>query len=451
VSDRFQIPSVGPSALVRFPRIARRSLDNGLRVWSIADTAVPVVSVVLVLDIGTAADPTDRPGLAGLVTDLVDEGAGSRNAIEFADALARIGSHLDIETGPDATTIGLTTLTKFLPRAMELLADAAMRPHLAGSDLDRVRELRLNRLRQMRRLPGTAGDRALLAAVFGSHPYGHGSFGTTPSLQAITVDEARAFWTSAFGPDRATLIVAGDIVAGDAVAAAQSSFADWSGDHPRTPTPNPAATAAAGHVLIVNRPGSPQSDLRVGHLGPPRSTEAFHRLVTLNALLGGQFTSRINKKLREAMGVTYGARSSFDFRGAGGDFVCDASVDAAATTPAVVEILAECQALRTDDAVQSEELARAKASLTRGYVRNFETAGQLARAAVQLSTYDLDEGEFDRFVPRVDAVTESDISTTAREFLHPDEAAIVVVGDAERVQAELESLGRPIRIFEPEF
>jgi len=450
LSDRFQIPSVGPSAHVHFPRIARRSLDNGLRVWSIAHPAVPVVSIMLVLDIGTAADPVDRPGLAGLVTDLVDEGAGSRDAIAISDALARIGSHLEIESGPDATTIGLTTLTKSLPRAMELLADVAMRPHLAESDLDRVRELRLNRLRQMRRLPGTAGDRALLAAVFGSHPYGHGSFGTTPSLQAITVDEARAFWTRAFGPDRATLIVAGDLAASDAIAAAQASFAGWSGDHPRTPTPEPSATAAARQVLIVDRPGSPQSDLRVGHVGPPRRTDAFHRLVTMNALLGGQFTSRINKKLREAMGVTYGARSSFDFRVAGGDFACDASVDAAATTDAIVEILAECQTLRTD-AVEMDELTRAKASLTRGYVRNFETASQLARAAVQLSTYDLDEGEFDRFVSRIDAVTEADVMTTAQEFVHPDDAAIVVVGDAGRVQGGLEKLGRPIRLFEPEF
>ena len=146
---------------------------------------MPVVSLTLVLDTGTANDPTDRPGLTGLVADLLDEGAGTRNAIELSDALARIGSHLEIDTAPDATTLNLTTLTRFMPRALDLLADILTRPHLSEHDLERVRELRVNRLRQMRRMPGAAGDRALLAALFGSHPYGHGAFGTTRALEAI--------------------------------------------------------------------------------------------------------------------------------------------------------------------------------------------------------------------------------------------------------------------------
>lgn len=451
MSDRFELPAVGPPALIRFPLIDKATLENGLAVWSIAQPAVPVVSVLLVLDTGTASDPPDRPGLTGLVADLLDEGAGSRSTIELSDALARIGSHLEVDTAPDATTIGLTTLAKFLPRAMELLADIITRPHLADQDLVRVRELRVNRLRQMRRMPGAAGDRALLSAVFGSHPYGHGAFGTTRSLEAITVDEARTFWAAAFGPARTTLVIAGDLTAGDAVESARSAFGHWSGGQPRVPLPAPPVVPAGGRVILVNRPGAPQSDLRVGHSGPPRRTPAYHSLVTLNAILGGQFTSRINRKLREAMGVTYGARTSFDFRAAGGSFVCDASVDAAATAPAILEVLAECEAIREDAAVGADELARAKASLTRGYVKHFETAGQLARAAVLIASFELDEDEYDRFVPRIDAVSESDIAATARTFLDPDESAIVVVGDAEECRAALESIGKPISQFEPEF
>jgi zinc protease len=451
VNDRFHLPGAGPLAHVRFPGIARHTLDNGLGVWSIVQPAVPVVSLVLVLDTGTARDPADRPGLTGLVADLLDEGAGSRDAIELSDALARIGSHLDVDTAPDATTIGLTTLARFLPQAMELLADVVTRPHLAEADLTRVRELRINRLRQMRRLPGAAGDRALLAAIFGPHPYGHGAFGTTRALEAITVDEARVFWAGAFGPRRTTLVVAGDVGGAAAVDAARAAFGHWTGGQARATIPPPASPPVAGRVLIVNRPGSPQSDLRVGHGGPPRRTPAYHPLVTLNAILGGQFTSRINRKLREAMGVTYGARSSFDFRVAGGSFACDASVDLAATTSAIVEILKECQMIRAADAVGAEELTRAKASLTRGYVKHFETAGQLARAAAQIASFELDEDEFDRFVPRIEAVAEADVAATAREFLHPGDAAIVVVGDADRCAKELETLNRPIDVFEPEF
>jgi zinc protease len=451
VSDRFHLPPVGPPAHVRFPDIARSALENGLGVWTLIQAAVPVVSITLVLDTGTASDPIDRPGLTGLVADLLDEGAGARDAIELSDALARIGSHLEIDTAPDATTLSLTTLARFMPRAMGLLADILTRPHLAAHDLDRVRELRVNRLRQMRRMPGAAGDRALLAALFGSHPYGHGAFGTTRALEAITVDEVRAFWSGAFGPQRTTLIVAGDVTAESSIQAARASFGHWSGGSPADPVPPPGPPAVAGHVLVVDRPGTPQSDLRVGHSGPPRRTPAYHQLVTLNAILGGQFTSRINRKLREAMGVTYGARSSFEFRAAAGSFACDASVDAAATTAALLEVLAECHEIRSPGSVRPEELARAKASLTRGYVKHFETAGQLGRAAAQIASFALDEDEYDRFVPNIDAVTEADISATAREFLHPDDAAIVIVGDAARCQKELESLNRPVSIVEPEF
>ena len=451
MSDRFILPGAGPLAHVRFPGIAKDTIGNGLAVWTIVHPAVPVVSLMLVLDTGTASDPAERPGLTGLVADLLDEGAGSRNAIELSDALARIGSHLEIDTAPDATTIGLTTLARFLSQAMDLVADILTRPHLAEADLARVRELRINRLRQMRRLPGAAGDRALLAAIFGPHPYGHGAFGTTRALEAITADEARAFWSAAFGPRRTTLIVAGDLAHQETVGMARASFGHWSGGVAGVPVPPPAPPPVAGRVLIVNRPGSPQSDLRAGHAGPPRRTPAYHPLVALNAILGGQFTSRINRKLREAMGVTYGARTSFDFRMAGGSFACDASVDAAATTAAIVEILKECEMIRAADAVGAEELSRAKASLTRGYVKHFETAGQLARAAAQIVSFDLDEDEFDQFVPRIEAVGEPDIVATAREFLHPDDAAIVVVGDADQCGKELESLNRPIGVYEPEF
>ena len=451
MTDRFMLPGVGPPAHVRFPGIAKAALDNGLRVWTIVHPAVPVVSLTLVLDTGTANDPADRPGLTGLVADLLDEGAGSRNAIELSDALARIGSHLEIDTAPDATTLSLTTLARFLPRAMDLLADIMTRPHLSVPDLDRVRELRVNRLRQMRRMPGAAGDRALLAALFGSHPYGHGAFGTTRSLEAITADETRAFWSNSFGPARTTLVIAGDVTTEEALDAARVAFAHWSGATPAPAIPPPPSAPVGGRVRLVNRPGSPQSDLRVGHAGPPRRTPVYHPLVTMNAILGGQFTSRINRKLREAMGVTYGARTSFDFRATGGSFACDASVDAGATAPAIVEILAECRVIRSLGSVGADELGRAKASLTRGYVKHFETAGQLARAAAQIVSFELDEDEYDRFVPRIDAVTEADIVSTAQAFLHPDDSAIVVVGDAARCQKELASLDRPVDLYEPEF
>ena len=197
-------------------------------------------------------------------------------------------------------------------------------------------------------------------------------------------------------------------------------------------------------IRVIDRPGAPQSELRVGHAGPARRTPDYHALLTLNALVGGQFTSRINRNLREVRAITYGARSSFEMRRAGGLFSCDTSVQADATSDAVSEILRECGDVAADDAVGDAELARARASLTRGYARQFETAGQLARAMAEMVVYELDHDAFDRFVPGVERVTAPDLARVARAALRPADASVVVVGDLSRIGSTLDGLGREV-------
>jgi predicted Zn-dependent peptidase len=204
-------------------------------------------------------------------------------------------------------------------------------------------------------------------------------------------------------------------------------------------------------ILLVHRPGAPQSELRVGHIGPSRATSAYYALISLNALLGGQFTSRINRRLREEKGVTYGARTSFDFRRVAGSFSCETSVQSNATAIAVGDILAELEDVRRVGAVTIDELERGKASLTRGYVRNFETAGQMVRAAAQLATLSLADDTFDRFVSAVDAVDIDALHRAALEFIRPADVTVVVVGDSDQCRAPLESLGRRVVDATPEF
>jgi predicted Zn-dependent peptidase len=451
MSDRFDPPRPGASTAVRFPPIARGVLPNGLSVWSIARPTTPVVTMLLVIARGTSDDPPDRHGLASLTGDLLDEGAGPRDAIRLAEAFARLGSQLEIDVGPDATTLTVTALTRLFAPSLELLADVVVRPRLAAPDFARVRELRVSRLRQLSQSPGTVADRTYVSALFGAHVYGHGALGTTASLQRIRLEDAAEFWTRMYGPATTTLIVGGDVPADVVLATADSLFGPWTAGPADPPAATPPALPADPRVFLVDRPGAPQAELRIGHIGPPRSTEAYHALVTLNALLGGQFTSRINRSLREEKGITYGARTSFGFRRVAGTFACETSVQADQTAAAVADILEEFAAIRLDGSVLAPELARAKASLTRGYVRHFETEGQLVRAAAQLATYALDDRTFDRFVPLVGAVTAADIHRAAGEFVRPAEASVVVVGDAATCLAPLEALGRPVVPTAPEF
>lgn len=457
--DRFTLPPAGPPAPVRFPPVSRSALANGVRVWSLPHTAIPLVSVALVIDAGAAHDPARRHGLASLTGHLADEGAGGRDAIQLADAFARLGTHLDVEVGPDVTAFSFTALARFLVPALALLADVVTRPHLAGEDLTRVRELRVNRLRQLSRSPATPADRAFLAAVFGAHPYGHGVLGTTRSVEAITLEDVRAFQASAWRPGGATLIVVGGLDHAAVARAADGALGQWQPASAGAgaagaigPVDSPGSgPAGPGAILLVDRPGAPQSELRAGHTAPSRRTPAYHALVTLNGLLGGDFSSRINRNLREAKGLTYGARTAFDLRRAGGSFGCQTSVQTDGTAAAIAEILKECEAVRVDGAVDADELARAKASLTRGYVRHFEAGDDLLRAAAQLVACDLPDDTFDRFVPLVDAVTGQDVVAAARRFIRPSDFAIVVAGDAERCRGPLEAFGRPVVTTAPEF
>lgn len=449
MSTRFRRPEPGPPAPVRFPSIVRHTLDNGLAVWTIPYGALPVATTTLVIGRGTAEDPPDRHGLASLTGDLLDEGAGRLDAIELADAFARAGTHLNIDTGPDATTLSCAGLSRVLDRILDLMADVVIRPRLGEEDFERVRELRINRLRQLSRSAGSMADRAWVTAVFRDHPYGHGAMGTTAALSAMSVDDARTHWQRHLAPSVATLIVVGDVQPDDVTTAAERAFGAWSVT-PDEPVAAPASTAPDARILLVDRPGAAQSELRVGHAAPPRSTPLYHSLVVANAVLGGQFTSRINQRLREEMGITYGAHTSFDFRRLAGSFSCDTSVQTDATADAVREILVQFDAIR-GAAVNADELDAARASLTRGYVRNFETAGQISRAAVQLVTYDLPDDTFDRFVPVVGSVTSDDVQRAAREVIDPAKATVVVVGNAEDCRASLEQIGRPIEAVTPEF
>jgi zinc protease len=447
---RFERPGPGAPTPVRFPPIERATLDSGLGVWVVRHTPVPIASVTLLVGRGTGDDPSDRHGLASLTGDLLDEGAGDRTAIELADAFAALGTQLDVDVGPDATALSVTVLSRFLGQALTLIADVVARPRLEPPDFDRVRELRLNRLRQLSRSAATVADRMYVSAVFGAHAYGHGALGTTASLDAITLEEARDFWGRMYAARATTLIVVGDIERADVVREAGRAFGAWTGSADSGPRLAAPDASPDPRVFLVDRPGSPQAELRLGHLGPPRQTPAYHALVGVNAVLGGQFTSRINRRLREEKGVTYGARTTFDFRRVGGTFSCDSSVDVPATADAVRDVLVELDLIRRTP-VPADELASAKASLTRGYVRNFETGGQIARAVAQIATHGLPDDTFDRFVPSIEAITAEEVQAAAEAFIRPEEAAIVVVGDAGRSRDALAEIGRPVVESAPEF
>jgi zinc protease len=441
--DRSRLPGLGPEPPFRFPQIRRRSLANGLRVWTVEHRQVPLVSVLVLAASGAASDPPDRPGLAAIAADMLDEGCGDRSALDVYDTLGRLGAQIDTDVGHDATVIGLTSLARFLPQALSLVADMVMRPRFEQRDFDRVRDLRLNRLLQYRDSPPVLADRAFAELLYRNHPYGHLPIGTEGSLRAITVRDVVRFHARAFRPDQTTVIVVGDGVHDELADAVSRAFEGWRPAGESEPLADPDAFAKplppAHRLAVVHRPLAAQSELRIGHVALPRRTPDYHACVALNMVLGGQFVSRINMNLRQDKGYTYGARTAFEFRRAPGPFAMHASVQADATAAAIRETFVELRAIRTDRPVTDEELAAGRAVLTRGYPRNFETSDQIMRAAAQLSLYGLPDDYFSTFVPAVLSLTPADLSR-ATQHLDPARMAVVVVGDREKIAPSLASL-----------
>jgi predicted Zn-dependent peptidase len=443
--DRSRLPDVGPDPAFVFPEIVRHRLLNGVSVRTVEHWSVPVITFVLQVEGGSGADASGKEGLAAIVADMVDEGTGALSAIDVSDALARIGADYEVDVNPDVTVFSLTTLVKFAERGAALLADMTTKPSLRDSDFGRVRQLRLDRLTQLKDLPSAVAERAFLRLMYAQHPYGHLPIGSDAALRQLSLDEVAALHASMFRPSRATLVVTG-ARSHDELLRAAAAFGEWT--EPSAPQPPLQAASALEpsrmpppRLAIVTRDGAAQSELRIGHLSARRSTPDYPALLVMNALLGGQFVSRVNLKLREEKGYTYGARTGFDWRRGLSPFVLQASVHTAATANAIADSIAEIDGLRGSRPPTHDELLLAKASLTRGYPRNFETAQQVARSVAQLALYGLPDTYFAEFVPKVNAIGEGDVTSAAVRYLDPAMLSTLIVGDHSAIADSLTTLG----------
>lgn len=437
--DRSRLPDVGEPGAVSFPRFARHTLDNGLALRTAHRAGLPLASIILVVPAGTARDPQDRHGLTSLAAGLMDEGAGSLDAIGLHEAFARLGTHLETDVGADATMFACTVVARHFEAALALMGEVAGAPRFEHADFDRERELRLSRLIQMREMPPAIADRAMLAGIYGSHPYGHGSLGSEEGMAAVTRDDVADHHARAFGPDGSTLVVCGDITDDRAARAAERAFRGWTTRATSASAGDPAAPAP--RIVIIDRPGAAQTELRVARLSTTRTTADYHALVVLNLALGGQFVSRINSKLREEKGYTYGARTGFDLRRGQGLFLCQTAVERDATADALNDIFNELAAAAGDRPIEGSELERAKTSLARGYARGLETIDQMARQAATIELYGLPDDHVERFVPHVRALSAADIAGAVSRWVWPAPYVTVAVGDASRIEAPIRALG----------
>ncbi|MDQ1524755.1 MAG: zinc protease, partial [Pyrinomonadaceae bacterium] len=437
------LPKPGPEPRLVLPKVERHRLSNGLEVFLVRHSELPVVNMNLIIRSGAAADPENLPGAASLTADLLDEGTKTRNALDISNALASVGARMSVSAGWDSTNAELLTLTRHLDRALEVYADVLLNPAFPEADLKRLRGSRLASLQQQRDNADAIAGVVYSSILYGSkHPYGRPLSGNEASLNAITDADVRRFYETYYRPNNAALIVAGDVTAATLLPKLERAFAAWK--PAQVPASDVSATPPAREragIYLVDKPGAAQSVIQIGQVGVARSTPDYFPLLVLNSMLGGQFVSRINLNLREDKGYTYGARSGFDYRRGAGPFSASGGVFTNVTKESVSEFLKELRGIRGEIPVTERELEYAKQGILRGFPRGFETPDQIAGRLATVVLYNLPDDYFNSYSARVRAVTLADITRVANRYLDPSRMAILVVGDRKAIEPGLRSLG----------
>jgi zinc protease len=436
-------PEPGPPRAYEFPAFAKSHLANGIEVRTVHLPGRPLVSTVVAIRHGATDEPRDLAGVSVLTGRALSEGTERYDAIALVEASERLGAELHASSGWDAASAGVEVPATRLGPAVELLAELALRPSFPEHEVERLRDQRLNEILQAYADPRSRAEIAFTDTIYTKDsPYGRMLAGDRTTVPGLDVPVLRARHAAWLDPSRMTIVVGGDLAGIDVLGILEPLF----GGIPRVVAPVAdapvvAASAVDGPIVrLVHRPGAVQTELRVGHVGLARKIPDFHAVSVMSAILGGLFGSRLNMRLREEKGYTYGAHAGFDLRAHPGPFGARAAVQTEVTAPALTDLVAEIRRMRETD-VTDDELRAAKDYLIGVFPLRFETPGPVVSALAGLATSQLPDDELARYRPGISAVTIADVRRAAEEHLHVDRTAIVLLGDADRIAAEVEAAG----------
>ncbi|MGZ8469404.1 MAG: M16 family metallopeptidase [Gemmatirosa sp.] len=444
-------PAPGEPRPYQFPRFERRTLPNGLRLVIAPVHKLPVVSVVAIVDAGATCDPAGREGLAQLAARALTEGTASLDAVALAQRVERLGASLDAGADWDGALVSLTTLARHVDEAFALFAEVLTQPVYPEREIERLKAERIADLMHLATEPRGLADEAFARAVYAPDSrYAVPDGGSRTSVPALTRADVAAFHAARYRPSATTLVVAGDVTADAAEALARRALGDWAGEAAPRVAVTDCEASRERRVHLVTKPDAQQSELRVGHLGVPRTHPDYFPLVVMNAILGGLFNSRVNLNLREVHGYTYGAHSGFDWRVQAGPFVVASAVQSEHTAAAAQEVLTEIDRIRGEP-VAPEELSLATSYLDGVFPIRYETTSAIAGALANLTLFGLPDDYFDAYRANIRAVTIADVQRVAQAHLHPERLQLLVAGDPGALRASLEALDfGPLVVTEPE-
>jgi zinc protease len=424
---------------VKFPPYAMRTLPNGLQVVAVSHHEQPAVSLRLLIRSGGAQDPPQKPGVAALAAALLDQGTATRSAEQIAQTIDSIGGALGSGSGTDLTFINAVVMKDSLSVALDLVSDSARNTAFAPQEIELQRKQMLSGLQvsydDPEYLAGVVFDRL----VYGFHPYGRPDGGTPESIAAITRDDLLAFHKAWFGANNAILAIVGDVTPEEAFAGAERAFGSW-GPSSSTAEKLVDLPPPTRRLVVIDRPGAVQTEIRVGNTALPRKHPDYLALDLAIKILGGEGGNRLHRVLRSERGLTYGASADLNALKDAGDIVADTDTRSESTGETLRLLVDEIWRLQRER-VSERELGDAQAYLSGSFPLTVETPSAIALQVLNAVFYGLNLQELQTFRERVNAVTVDDIQRVARTYLHPDRLSIVLVGDASRIQKQLAGFG----------
>ena len=443
--DRSSVPDSEGFPEFSFPETSEAKLSNGLQIVHASRASVPTVEMSLVVNAGYVSDHGGIQGLAKMTAEMLDEGTADRTALEISAEAARLGARLSASAGLDTATVSLSALSETLEQSLDLYAEVILRPTFPEAELERLKRTQSAGIRQEMSEPFTSALRLLPALVFGSaHAYSApmtGS-GSVDSVAAISRDDVAGFHRNWYRPDNATLVIVGDVPLDTILPMLEERFGGWSGAGDR-PVVNidPVPVPETRTVYVVDKPGALQSVIIAGLPAPPTDNPDEIAIGTMNAILGGSFTSRINMNLREDKHWSYGARSTLPNARGPRMFLAYSPVQSDKTKEAMIEIDRELRGILSDRPPEADELLKAQRNRTLRLPGQYETKGSVLGALRTILTYGLPEDYYETFAGKVLDLDLADIERAAASIVKPDSMVWVVVGDLAKIEAGVRELG----------
>jgi predicted Zn-dependent peptidase len=448
-----EVPAVGQLAALDFPDVQRATLSNGIQVTYAQRGAVPVTQVAMAFDAGNAADTPTRRGLQNMALTLLDEGAGELSSRQIAEKMEELGAQIAVQPTPDLSIVRLSALSDNLQPSLGLMADVVQRPRFDTAEVERVRTQLLTQISQEQKDPNQIARRAAPALLYGpDHPYAAAGSGDPEAVKAISRDDLAAFQQSWLRPDNVSLFVVSDRPLAEITPQLEAQFGKWA--TPAAPKGTkqftaPPARLAKPRVVLIDRPGSPQSIIRGVQLTPLDPKGDTLAATTANEVLAGSFLSRLNMDLRETKGWSYGAGGAFTLNREAAPFLVSAGVQADRTGDSLAAMDLQVRQFLTAKGVNDEELSRTVANSINGLPGSFETGEAVLQAMIDNALLGRPDTYQEELAARYRGLNQASLDQAARANIDPNAFIWVVVGDAAKVRPQLTKLGMQVEEMQP--